>query len=97
MGNRLVCMIFAILRIFHLAHGRYYYMFSRVRRASGGVGWVGVVEVITFVGTFTHIPCDMFSRDAGHLVGWVGWGGGGGDNLRWNIHTYSMLHVLQGR
>ena len=44
------------------------------RRASGGVGWVGVVEVITFVGTFTHIPCYMFSRDAGHLVGWVGWG-----------------------
>ena len=29
---------------------------SRVRRASGGVGWVGGVgEVITFVGTFTHI------------------------------------------
>ena len=50
-------MIFAILRIFHLTHGRYYDMFSRVRRASGGVGWVGVGEVITFVGTFTHIPC----------------------------------------
>ena len=37
-------------------------MFSRVRRASGGVGWVGGVgEVITFVGTFTHIPYYMFS------------------------------------
>ena len=39
-----------------------YYMFSRVRRPSGGVGWVGGVgEVITFVGTFTHIPYYMFS------------------------------------
>ena len=48
------------------------------RRASGGVGWVGGVwEVITSVGTFTHIPCYMFCRDAGHLVGWVGWGGVG--------------------
>ena len=38
-------------------------MFSRVRRASGGVGWVR---------------------------------GGGGDNVRWNFHTYSILHVFQG-
>ena len=67
-GQQISLHIFAILRIFHLTHGRYYYMFSRVRRASGGVGWVGVGEVITFVGTFTHIPCYMFSRDAGHLV-----------------------------
>ena len=76
MGNRLVCMIFAILRIFHLTQGRYY-MFSRVRRASGGVGWVGVGEVITLVGTFTHIPYYMFSRvrRASGGVGWVGgWG-----------------------
>ena len=36
-------------------------MFSRVRRASGGVG------------------------------------GGGGDNVRWNFHTYSILHVSRVR
>ena len=37
-------------------------MFSRVCRASGGVGWVGGVGgVIAFVGTFTHIPYYMFS------------------------------------
>ena len=50
-------------------------MFSRVRRASGGVGGVG--EVITFVGTFTHTPYYMFSRvrRASGAVGWVGgWG-----------------------
>ena len=73
-------------------------MFSRVRRASGGMGWVGGVgEVITFVGTFTHIPYYMFSRvrRASGGVGWVG-GGGGGDNVRWNFHTYSILHVFHG-
>ena len=68
----------------------------------GWVGWGGVGEVITFVGTFTHLPCYMFSRvrRASGGVGWVGWvgrgGGRGGDNVRWNIHTSSMLHVFQG-
>ena len=40
LGNRLVCMIFASLRMLQVTQGRYY-MFSRVRRACCGVGWLG--------------------------------------------------------
>ena len=72
LGNRLVCMIFASLRIFQVTQGRYY-MFCRVRRASGGLGGGGG-DVITFVGTFTHGRYYMFSRvrrESGG-VGWVG-------------------------
>ena len=62
LGNRLVCMIFASLRIFQVTQGRYY-MFSRVHRASGGVCCVGGWDV---------------------------------HNVRWNFHTWSILHVFQG-
>ena len=64
-------------------HGGYY-MFSRVRRACCGVGWVGRRggDVITSVGTFTHGRYYMFfmffrARRACCGVGWVG--GRGGD------------------
>ena len=44
----------------------------------GGLGgWVG--EVITFVGTFTHIPYYMFSRARRAASGGVGWVGGVGE------------------
>ena len=37
----------------------------------------------------------MFSRvRRASGVGWVG--GWGRDNVRWNFHTWSMLHVFQG-
>ena len=50
--------------------------------------------MITFVGTFTHIPYYMFSRvrRASGGVGWVG--GGGGDNVRWNFHTYFPYYMF---
>ena len=65
-------------------------MFSRVRRASGGVGWVGGVgEVITFVGTFTHIPYYMFSR-VRRASGGVGWVGGVGEVITF-VGTFTHI------
>ena len=40
---------------------------------------------------------DTTTRFPGTQGIWWGGLGGGGDNRHWNIHTYSMLHVLQGR
>ena len=90
LGNRLVYIIYAILRICHLTTQGRYYMFSRVRRASGGVGWVGGVgEMITFVGTFTHIPYYMFSR-VRRASGGVGWVGGVGEMITF-VGTFTHI------
>ena len=78
-------------------------MFSRVRSASGGVGWVGGggggdnVRWNIHTSSMLHVFQGTQGIWWGGLggVGWAG-GGRGGDNVRWNIHTSSMLHVFQG-
>ena len=51
---------------------------------------------------FTYLPLDarsilhVFQGTRGIWWGGLGEGGGGGDNVRWNFHTYSILHVFQG-
>ena len=51
---------------------------------------------------FTYLPLDarsilhVFQGTRGIWWGGLSEGGGGGDNVRWNLHTYSILHVFQG-
>ena len=49
------------------------------------------------MGRVGHKQASMFSRvrTACFRMGWVG-GGWGCDNVRWNFHTWSILHVFQG-